>query len=47
VKEKGEFVKGWTQRVLKRDKKESGQPSKDWEFETYIRERLRSLGIIQ
>jgi hypothetical protein len=42
-----QLVESWKQRALRKEKKTSWQPSKIWEFENYIIERLRSLGIVQ
>ncbi len=47
MKTKKEVGKSWKKRAAKRKGKETSDQSKDWEFDTFIRERLRSVGIIE
>jgi hypothetical protein len=47
LKVKKEVVKSWKKRAVKRKNKETREQSRVWEFDTFIRERLRSVGIIE
>ncbi len=46
-KKQERFVKAPKLEVSKVDKRKSMQLGQVWEFENYVRERLRALGIIQ
>jgi hypothetical protein len=47
LKVKKEVVKRWKKKAVKTKDKETQEQSRVWEFDTFIRERLRSVGIIE
>jgi len=47
LKEQGKLAKIRKPKKLKTDKGKASQPRQIWEFENYIKERLRAKGIIQ
>lgn len=47
MKVKKEVVKRWKKKAVKTKGKEMQDQSRVWEFDTFIRERLRSVGIIE
>ena len=48
MKVKGESAKGWKKRVVKAERvMETSEQRRVWEFDTFIRERLRSVGNIE
>lgn len=47
MKAKKEVDKRWRKRAVKAKVKETPDQSRVWEFDTFIRERLRSVGIIE
>jgi hypothetical protein len=48
LKVKKEVVKRWKKKAVKKTKgKEMQEQSRVWEFDTFIRERLKSVGIIE
>jgi hypothetical protein len=47
LKIKKEVVKGWKKRAIKAEARDTQEQRRVWEFDTFIRERLRSVGIIE
>ena len=47
MKIKREVVKGWKKRAVKSESRDAQEQRRVWEFDTIIRERLRSVGIIE
>jgi hypothetical protein len=47
LKVKKEAIKGWKKRAAKTEAKETRDQRRIWEFDTFTRERLRSIGIIE
>jgi len=47
LKVKREVGKDWRKRAVKAESKETREQRRVWEFDTFIRERLRSVGIIE
>jgi hypothetical protein len=47
LKVKKEVIKSWKKRAVKTEAKETRDQRRIWEFYTFTRERLRSVGIIE
>jgi len=47
LREQRKFAKGRKPKKPKTNKSKTFQPRQVWEFENYIKERLRAVGIIQ
>jgi len=47
LKIKKEVIKGWKKRTVKAEARDTQEQRRVWEFDTFVRERLRAVGIIE